>query len=117
MTRTSFIPAVTPNAVAIINSKSDDTYFIMEQKKPDSMFDPEEIDLQPHCIRSIGTLEQVTKWCDVLVAKINWLHAEETVEIFRRGEGRDYLNMVVFKGTEVVTLTICTKEKAKALAF
>lgn len=117
MTRTSFTPAVTPNALAIINSKSDDTYFIMEQKKPESMFDPEEMDLQPHCIRSIGTLEQITKWWETLVAKINLLHSEEKVEIFSRGEGRDFLNLIVFKGADVITLTVCTKEKAKALAF
>lgn len=117
MTRTTFIPAVTPNAIAIIDSKSDDTYFIMEQVKPESMFDPEEMDLQPHCIRSIGTLEQITKWWDSLVAKIKWLHAEERVEIFSRGEGREYQNLIVFKGTDVITLTVCTKAVAKALAF
>lgn len=117
MTRTSFIPAVTPNAVAIIDSKSDDTYFIMEQVKPESMFDPEEMDLQPHCIRSIGILEQITKWWKTLEAKINCLHAEEKVELFSRGEGRDFLNMIVFKGSKVITLTVCTKEKAKALAL
>lgn len=117
MSRTSFTPAVTPNAVAIIDSKSDDTYFIMEQKMPEAMFDPEEIDLQPHCIRSIDTLEQITKWWNTLESKINWLHAEEKVEIFSRGEGRDFLNMIVFKGSEVITLTVCTKDKAKALAF
>ena len=113
----SFIPRVTPNAQTIINSKSDDTFFIMQQCKPEKYFDLEELDLQPHCIRNSGSYDKMIRFWNALESKINYLHSQELVELFSRGEGRDYVNMIVFKGREVITLTLCTKERAKALAL
>lgn len=122
MEKASFTPAVTPNAIAIIKACSDDTFFIMEQKQPVRFYDPEELDLQPHCIRNKGNLQEITKMWERLENRVRLLHQSEKAELFSREEGgqytdRCYVNMVVFKGSDAITLTLCTKQKALELAL
>lgn len=122
MATSTFTPAYTPNADAIIKACPDDTLFIMEQRQPEKFYDPEDMDLQPHCIRNKGTYQEMIKIWESLEAKIKMLHASEEIELFSRGEGNQYTdcaytNMVVFKGTDVITLTLCTKKQALALSL
>ena len=49
--------------------------------------------------------------------RVQMYHDEEKWEIFSKGKGDGFSNVVFFKGSDVVTLTVCTKQRAKELAL
>lgn len=113
----TFFPLATPNAIALINAASEDTVFIMKQFQPASMWNPEDMDLVPHQIHFSGTYEECEKKWDSLMNRVQMYHDKEKWEIFSKCKGDNFSNVVFFKGGEVITLTICTKNKAKELAL
>lgn len=115
--RKSFIPETTPNAIATIDRSSDATYFVMMQRQPADMYDPEALDLQPHCIYAKGSYETAERRYNNLLNRARLLHASETAELFSRGEGVDYVNFVMLRGAWAITVTLCTRDKARALAL
>lgn len=115
---TEFVPNVNPNTVSRIKSLPADTFFIMEQRQPVDMWDPDDtLDLVPFGIYSHGTLENVCRYWGSLCSKIKRAHDRESVEIFSRTEGDDFLGITVLKGMEVITYIVCGKEKALQLAY
>lgn len=118
-TRKSFTPAVTPNASAIINTQSDDTYFVLEQSQPDWSWEEEQdgLALTPHRIIAYGDYTSAVDRYDSKERKARHLCKEEEDkwEWVCRGEGRDYVNFTVAKGRNIITVTLCSKERAFAL--
>lgn len=116
--RKSFTPAVDINTVARIKAMPEETCFIMEQRQPADMWDPEDnLDLVPYGIWSRGTEEEISRYWNSLSGKIDRAAAREAVDIFCETSGRDFTSITVIKGMEVITYTVCRKEKALQLAF
>lgn len=115
---TAFVPNVNPNTVSRIKSLPADTHFIMEQRQPADMWDPEDnLDLVPYGIYSQGSFEQVSRYWDSLCNKIRRAHNRESAEIISRSAGNDWVGIQVVKGMEVITYIACGKEKALQLAY
>lgn len=116
--RKSFIPAVKADTVTRIKAASADTCFIMEQRQPAEMWDPEDnLDLVPYSIWSRGTEEQVMRYWKSLTGKIQRAHSRESVEIFSKTEGIGFYGITILKGSEVITYIACGKDKALQLAL
>lgn len=115
---TAFVPNVKPNTVSRIKSLPADTFFIMEQRQPVDMWNPEDtLDLVPYGIYSHSAHENICRYWESLSNKIQRAHDSENVEIFSRTEGDDFLGITVLKGSEVITYVACGKEKALQLAY
>lgn len=116
--RKSFIPKVDPDTVARIKSLPEDTCFIMEQRQPFDMWNPEdEFDLVPYGIYSSGTEADVTRFWESLNNKIRRAHERESAELFSQTQGVVFSCVTVIKGSDVITFTVCGKEKALQLAY
>lgn len=116
--RRSFTNNVNVNNVAIIKAAPADTCFIMVQCQPAEMWDPEDIlDLLSYDIWRKGSEQDIIEAWQHLNGKIERAAARETIEVFCKTEGRDFISVTIFRGSNVETYTLCCKEKALQLAF
>lgn len=116
--RKSYIPKVNPGTVARIKNLPEDTCFIMEQRQPFDMWNPEdEFDLVPYGIYSSGKEADVCRYWESLNNKIRGAHERESAELFSRAEGVGFSSVTVIKGSEVIIFTVCGKDKALQLAY
>lgn len=114
----SFIPNVKPNTLNRIKSLPEETCFIMEQRQPFDMWNPDDtLDLVSHGIYSYGKEADVARFWQSLNNKIRRAHERESAELFSRSEGIGFSSVTVIKGSDVITFTVCGKEKALQLAY
>lgn len=114
----TFVPNVNPNTVARIKSLTEDTCFIMEQRQPFDMWNPEDnLDLVPYGVWSHGKEADVNRYWKSLCGKIQRAHERESAEIFSRIDGDGFMGIVVIKGADVITYVVCGKQKALELAY
>lgn len=96
----------------------EDTCFIMRQAQSYETWDPEDVlDLVPYDIYSHDSYENVCKYWERLLNKIQRAADRESVEIFCRTNGESFESITIFKGLEVIVYAICGKEKALELAL
>ncbi len=109
---------VNPNTVGNIKNLPAGTCFIMEQRQPVEMWNPEdELDLVHYGIWSHGSEEDVNRYWRSFSGKIQIAHDRESAEIFSRIKGDGFMGIIVLKGAEVITYIACGKEKALQLAY
>lgn len=116
--RRSFTNNVNINNVATIKAAPADTCFIMMQRQPADMWDPEDtLDLTSYDIWRKGSEQDITEAWQYLNGKIGRAADRGAIDVFCKTEGRDFTSITIFRGRNVETYTVCGKEKALELAY
>lgn len=112
-----FTPFVDEADIPTIKAQGADTCFIMRQQQPAVMYDPDGLDLVPHNLYRHGSERAMTEAFEKMVSDIRFRAEMDEIELFCRTRGEGFSNVVFFEGSDVVTYTVCTREKALQLAL